>query len=66
MAKYNLFVGSENGTFKGLNTASNTFSNLNDIKSLNKQKEILKLCWKNAELQDEVCLIKSILKSSFK
>lgn len=54
MAKYNLFVGSENGTFKGLNTSANTFSNLNNIKSLNKQKEILKLCWKNVDLQDEV------------
>jgi hypothetical protein len=54
---YNIFVGTENGILKGINTQMKSFSNLNNIESLNKNDEIVSMCWQNDENQDEVLLL---------
>ena len=54
MFNHNIYLGSENGLFKGVNTLKGEFQNLNLSKDLNKNKEIVSMCWINEETQDEV------------
>jgi len=51
---YNLFVATENGLLKGVNSHTKTFNNLNNIENLDKNKEILCMCWTDDTKQDEV------------
>ena len=44
---YNIFVGTENGLLKGVNSQAKTFNNLNNLESLSKDNEILAMCWLN-------------------
>ena len=55
MFHHNIYIGSENGLFKGVNTLKGEFNNLNLSKDLNKNKEIVSMCWSNEEQQDKVC-----------
>ena len=54
MFNYNIYVGSENGLFKGVNTLKGEFANLNLSKDLNKNKEIVSMCWSDVETMDTV------------
>jgi ribosome biogenesis protein NSA1 len=42
--KFNVFVGSETGLLKGVNTVSSKWENLNQISSANKENEIRSIC----------------------
>jgi hypothetical protein len=63
MFNYNIYVGSENGLFKGVNTLKGEFQNLNLAKGLNKNKEIVSMCWANKDAQDEVRFKKTLSSS---
>ena len=59
MFNHNIYVGCENGLFKGVNTLKGEFQNLNLSKDLkDKNKEIVSMCWLNEETQDEVKIIR--------
>ena len=51
---YNLFVATENGILKGVNSVTKTFNNLNNIENLDREKEILCMCWTDPAAQDQV------------
>ena len=53
-SNFNIFVGSENGVFKGLNSSNRSFKNLNDLDGLDASKEIVAMCWCDDAKQDEV------------
>ncbi len=42
----------------GINTNSKTFNNLNSLDNLNKEKEILAMCWSNTETFEKVISFK--------
>ena len=56
---YNVFVGTENGLLKGINTTSKSFNNLNNIENLTKEKEIMAMCWSNGSKLDRVIYLKN-------
>lgn len=52
---YNIFVATENGLLKGINSHTKTFNNLNNLDNLDKEKEIVCMTWTNQSKQDEIC-----------
>lgn len=51
---YDIFVGSETGLLKGVDTRKGNWVNINSIKEADRQKEIVTLCWGNDE-ETEIC-----------
>lgn len=49
-----MFVGTEIGLLKGVNTTRKYFQNLNSINGLDRQDEILMMCWGNPQ-ETEIC-----------
>ncbi|KAF8777881.1 WD repeat-containing protein 74 [Argiope bruennichi] len=46
--KWHVFVGTEIGLLKGVDTEKKTFSNLNPVENLNKDDEITAICWEDS------------------
>jgi ribosome biogenesis protein NSA1 len=51
---YRLFVGSETGILKQVDVEKKTWCNVNSVGQIEKQFEIVGLCWNNSE-QTEIC-----------
>ncbi|CAF0810677.1 unnamed protein product [Brachionus calyciflorus] len=54
LSYYNIFVGTDNGLLKGINSKAKTFNNLNSMENLNKEKEIVQMSWFDSSTQDNV------------
>ena len=52
---YNMFVGSETGLLKGINTSKDTWRNINNIETPDKSNEIRSLLW-IGDSQSNICI----------
>ncbi|RNA36918.1 WD repeat-containing 74 [Brachionus plicatilis] len=51
---YNIFVGTDNGLLKGINSKTRSFNNLNSMENLTKDKEILQMSWFDQKTQQDI------------